>query len=420
MKFYALSLGCKVNEYEIDAVEEQFLNKGYILDKDNPDVFIINTCSVTSVADQKSRQHIRKIRKNYPNLKCLVVMGCYSQHAGKFISEELGADIVIGTSKRNILPTLVDTYIKTTKKILMIDEDFRHFKYESFGVIPNINKTRAYIKIQDGCDNFCSYCIIPFTRGNSRSRDKEEIIAEIKSLVNKGYKEVVLTGIHTAGYGKDLDNFTFSDLVEKILNEVPDLYRLRISSIEESEIDDKFISLLKKDNRIANHLHIPTQSGCSKTLKNMHRKYNVDDFYKKIELIRNARPDIAITTDVIVGFPGETEEDFMETLNFIKKIKFAELHVFPFSAREKTIAMKMPNQIEPSIKKDRVTRLIKLGNELNLEYKKQFIGKDLEVLFEDYNKDTKTWKGHTSNYLEVSYQSDDNLHGKVLKLNYKI
>ena len=420
MKFYALSLGCKVNEYEIDAVEEQFLNKGYILDKDNPDVFIINTCSVTSVADQKSRQHIRKIRKNYPNLKCLVVMGCYSQHAGKFISEELGADIVIGTSKRNILPTLVDTYIKTTKKILMIDEDFRHFKYESFGVIPNINKTRAYIKIQDGCDNFCSYCIIPFTRGNSRSRDKDEIVTEIKSLVNKGYKEIVLTGIHTAGYGKDLDNFTFSDLVEKILNEVPVLYRLRISSIEESEIDDKFISLLMKDNRIANHLHIPTQSGCSKTLKNMHRKYNVNDFYKKIELIRNARPDIAITTDVIVGFPGETEEDFMETFNFIKKIKFAELHVFPFSVREKTIAMKMPNQIEPNIKKDRVARLIKLGNELNLEYRKQFIGKELEVLFEDYNKDTKTWKGHTSNYLEVSYQNDDNLHGKVLKLNYKI
>ena len=419
MRFSTLTLGCKVNEYELDAVEEQFIQAGYILDRDNPDVFIINTCSVTATADQKSRQHIRKIKKLYPNLKCLVVMGCYSQHAGEFISNEIGADIVIGTKYRNILPTLVGQYLKSTKKILMIEKNTRHFEYESFGVIPNINKTRAYLKIQDGCNNFCSYCIIPYTRGNSRSRDKDEIISEIKSLVAKGYKEVVLTGIHTAGYGQDLDNFTFSDLLEKILVEVPDLYQLRISSIEESEIDDKFIDLLRNNRRIANHLHIPIQSACSKTLKNMHRKYDVEAFINKITRIREVRSDIAITTDVIVGFPWETEEDFMETYNFINKIKFAELHVFPFSARENTLAIKMKDQVSPEVKKDRVTRLIALGNKLNEEYKSQFKGKEIEVLIEDYDEKNKCWRGHSSNYLEVSYKSNENLHGQVIKLTYK-
>lgn len=419
MKFATLTLGCKVNEYETDAVEEQFIEKGYIKDNVNPDIFVINTCSVTAVADQKSRQHIRKIKKNYPNLKCLVVMGCYAQHEAKYISEELDVQIVIGTSYRNQIPTLVEQYLKTTKKILMIKDNTRHLEYEHFPVIPNINKTRAYIKIQDGCNNFCSYCLIPFVRGNSRSRDKEEIVNEIQTLVDKGFKEVVLTGIHTAGYGQDLDGFSFSDLVEKILIEVPNLYRLRISSIEESEIDDKFIELLKNNERIANHLHMPIQSGCTKTLKNMHRKYDVDAFIDKVNRIRAVRPDIAITTDVIVGFPDETDEDFMDTFNFIKKVKFAELHVFPFSAREGTAAAKMKNQIDPKVKKERVAKLISLGNDLNSEYKNQFIGKSLDVLFEDYDKKNDVLRGHTSNYLEVSLKSSEDLHSKILKVEYK-
>jgi threonylcarbamoyladenosine tRNA methylthiotransferase MtaB len=417
MTFNTLSLGCKVNEYEIDAVDELLINNGYSK-SNNPDIFIINTCSVTSVADQKSRQMIRRIRKNNKELKCLVVMGCYSQNNSVFISNELGADVVIGTKYRNLIPSLISKFMQEHTPIRMIDEKVRQFDYENFEVTPHISKTRAYVKIQDGCDNFCSYCVIPYTRGRSRSRDANEIICEIKELVKNGFKEVVLAGIHTAGYGKDLANFTFSDLVEKIVIEVPTLYRLRISSIEESEIDDKLISLLGKYPQIANHLHIPTQSGSSTVLKRMHRKYNVDDFYAKINKIRKVRPDIAITTDVIVGFPGETEKEFEETFEFIKQINFAELHVFPFSSREHTLAATMPNQISPSLKKERVSRLINLSNELWNKYKLMFKGQKIEFLMEDFDSNTNLWRGHSSNYLPIEVKSNATLHDKIINIIY--
>lgn len=417
MTFGTLSLGCKVNEYEIDVVDELLTKEGYIK-SDLPDIFIINTCSVTSVADQKSRQMIRKIRKLNPKLKCLIVMGCYSQNNSEFIIDNLGADIVIGTKYRNQIPQLIKKFMQESTPIRLIDKKVRKFEYEDFNTIPHISKTRAYVKIQDGCDNFCSYCIIPFTRGKSRSRNSDEIISEIKRLVNNGFKEVVLAGIHTAGYGKDLVNFSFSDLVEKILIEVPTLYRLRISSIEESEIDDKLIQLMAKYKQIANHLHIPTQSGSSTVLKRMHRKYNVDDFYHKIERIRQVRPDIAITTDVIVGFPKETNEEFEETYNFIKKINFAELHVFPFSSRDNTLASTMSGQIDPDIKHKRVISLIKLSNDLWEDYKNQFKGVEIEFLIEDFDNKKNCWKGHSTNYLPVEIKSKDNLHGQIITIKY--
>lgn len=413
MTFLTISLGCKVNSYENSALREIFLSKGYKDDSKNPDIVLINTCSVTAVADQKSRQIIRRYRRTFPNA-VLVVMGCFSQKNGK-LSLSCGANIVVGTSNRNKIPAYISQFLETKENILDINEDTRHLSYESFGSFAMPDSTRAYIKIEDGCNNFCTYCTIPLTRGNARSRDKDEIINEIKFLIEKGYKEFVLTGIHTAHYGVDLKGITFSDLVEEILN-IEGLYRLRISSIEESEIDDKLISLFKKYDNLARHLHMPLQSGCSKTLKAMGRKYIVDDFIKKVDRIREVCPRIAITSDVIVGFPGETDEDFNETVNFIKKVNFSELHVFPFSARENTKAYSMPNQVDAQTKAARVSTLIKLSDELHQKYYDSFKGEELEVILEERNKVTNKLSGFTSNYLKLSADLPDSYIGKIAKI----
>lgn len=414
MTLDTISLGCKVNSYEVGALKEVFLRNGYSLSKDNPDVLIINTCSVTSVADQKSRQIIRRYRKKFPNA-IIVVMGCYSQNASEYVASNCGADIIIGTSYRNQVLDLVKEFQNSHIQTIKIDKDTRHFKYESFGVPVMLEHTRAYIKIEDGCNNFCTYCTIPITRGVARSRDKDEIISEINYLISKGYKEFVLTGIHTAHYGVDIKGVSFSDLVEEIVK-LPGLYRLRISSIEESEIDDKLISLLEKYPNIANHLHMPLQSGSSSVLKRMGRKYNVDDFIKKVERIRKVRPDISITTDVIVGFPGESEEEFLETYNFIKKVNFAELHVFPFSAREGTKAYSMDNQISPEVKSSRVAKLLELSKILEKDYREKFIGKELEVILEERNRHDHKLYGFTSNYLKLGCDLPDSYIGKIYKL----
>ena len=350
-----VSLGCKVNSYEASALKEQLFHL-----YPNKDITIINTCSVTSVADQKSRQIIRRERKKNPD-GILVVMGCYSQNNADYVLNECNADIVLGTSRRSTIPQLINSYLINKKKISDIDPDTRHFKYESFESFAVPDATRAYIKIEDGCNNFCSYCTIPYTRGVSRSRPKHEIIAEIKSLIEKGYLEFVLTGIHTAHYGIDNKECKFSDLVEELLN-LPGLYRLRISSIEESEIDEKLISLFSKYPNLAHHLHMPLQSGSPTVLKRMRRKYRTEDFLLKVNKLRKVCPDIAITTDVIVGFPQETNEEFMETVDFIKKVNFAEVHVFPFSARPGTDAAKMDGQVAPEIKSQRVQVLSKPDN----------------------------------------------------------
>lgn len=413
MTFLTISLGCKVNSYENSALREIFLSKGYKDDSKNPDIVLINTCSVTAVADQKSRQIIRRYRRKFPNA-VLVVMGCFSQKNGK-LSLSCGANIVVGTSNRNKIPAYISQFLETKENILDINEDTRHLSYESFGSFAMPDSTRAYIKIEDGCNNFCTYCTIPLTRGNARSRDKDEIINEIKFLIEKGYKEFVLTGIHTAHYGVDLKGITFSNLVEEILN-IGGLYRLRISSIEESEIDDKLISLFKKYDNLARHLHMPLQSGCSKTLKAMGRKYIVDDFIKKVDRIREVCPRIAITSDVIVGFPGETDEDFNETVNLIKKVNFSELHVFPFSARENTKAYSMPNQVDAQTKAARVSTLIKLSDELHQKYYDSFKGEELEVILEERNKVTNKLSGFTSNYLKLSADLPDSYIGKIAKI----
>ena len=408
------SLGCKVNSYESNALKELFLINGFS-NQDN--IVVINTCSVTAIADQKSRQIIRRERRNNPNA-IVAVMGCYSQKNAIYVRDECGADVVVGTSNRNKLVELIKQFQQNKQPIIEVEDNPRSFAYESFGTVAIPNTTRAYIKIEDGCNNFCSYCTIPYTRGKARSRDKDEIINEINTLISHGFLEFVITGIHTAHYGLDLKDVSFSSLIEELTN-LNGLYRLRISSIEESEIDDKFIKLLKEKDNIANHLHMPLQSGSPSVLKRMRRKYNVNDFINKVEKIREARPDIAITTDVIVGFPGETEEEFNETVDLIKRVIFAELHVFPFSAREGTPAYDMPDQVDAQIKAKRVQILLELSEQLKENYRKQFIGKELEVIVEEKNKQTGLMIGHSSNYLLLEDDLPESSVGKIVKIKVR-
>ena len=402
--FKIISLGCKVNSYECSALSSLLLNKEYLECKDNnPDITIINTCSVTATADQKSRQHIRKLMNNYPNAIC-VVMGCYSQGNVEYISREIKPHIVIGTSHRDEIPELIEQYLKDKKPIIKVDNNPRLFDYEEMGVTSFSENIRAYLKIQDGCDNFCSYCLIPYRRGKMRSRSEENVIKEATYLVEQGYPEIVLTGIHVGGYGQDLENTSFSSLVKK-LTEIEGMKSLRISSIEESEIDDELIELVTNSPVLAKHLHIPLQSGSETVLKRMNRKYNKAQFLAKLKKIRERLPDIALTTDVIVGFPGETDEEFNETVDFIKECGFNMLHVFPFSAREGTGAYLMKSQVDPKIKKQRVQVLLDLSKELWDKYVERFIGQNINVLIEKYDSNEKAYFGHTSNYIDVKLEN---------------
>ena len=417
MKSYTtISLGCKVNSYEINSLIASLKERGYAEDNENPTVAIINTCSVTATADQKSRQHIRKLINNYPNA-IVVVMGCYSQGQHKFITNDIKPNIVTGTSNRNKLIDLIDNY-QPGEVIDITDDKPRLYQYEELGITTYSENVRAYLKIQDGCDNFCNYCLIPYRRGRSRSRDHETILKEATSLVKNGYQEIVLTGIHVGGYGRDLESDSFSSLVKDLLD-LKDLYRLRISSIEESEIDNEMIDLINNCDNLANHFHIPLQSGSDTVLKRMNRKYNKEQFLNKIRMIQKACPNVAITTDVIVGFPGETEEEFLETYEFIKECGFNMLHVFPFSSREGTVASRMPNQIDPRIKKERTLKLIELSNKLWDEYTNKFVNKEVEVLIEQYDNKNQLNIGHTSNYLEVKIPDLENKTGKIVKVTYK-
>ena len=400
MNFKVYSLGCKVNSYECSALSSLLLSKGYSEAKDDDcDIVIINTCSVTATADQKSRQHIRKMMKNYPNAIC-VVMGCYSQGNMEYISKEIAPQILVGTSHRNEIPELIEEYLKDKKPIVRVDANPRDFKYEELGVTSFSENVRAYLKIQDGCDNFCTYCLIPYRRGKMRSRSKENVVAEAKYLISQGYQEIVLTGIHVGGYGRDLEGTSFSDLVDELCH-LDGLNSLRISSIEESEIDDHLIDLVVNNKVLAKHLHIPLQSGSETVLKRMNRKYDKAAFLAKLQKIRKSYLDIALTTDVIVGFPGESEEEFKETFDFIKQCDFNMLHVFPFSAREGTAAYLMKNQVNPQVKKERARILIDLSNELWDKYVDQFVGKEVEVLIEENLEAENASLGHTTNYINV-------------------
>lgn len=414
-KYKIFTLGCKVNTYESQVMKELLEKDGYVSASEEDldvDVAIVNTCAVTSMAGQKSRKLLHKVRHEYLQA-ILVAVGCYVQLDGRNLDD---VDIAIGTNDKNKIVEKIHEYLKNQEKIILIDNSRDRKEYECVSVSSYSENTRSFVKIQDGCDNFCSYCIVPFTRGKFRSRKKDEILNEIHDLINNGYQEIVLTGIDTAGYGKDI-NESFVELLKDILKQEPNLKRLRISSIEASQISDEFIELLSNEDRIAPHLHIPLQSGSNTVLHRMNRKYTVEEFYQRIQKIKQAKKNIALACDVIVGFPEETEEEFEESKNFIIKCEFDYLHVFPYSIRPGTRASKM-KQVPSEIKKNRCKNLINLGDKLQKAYYDEFDNKILEVLFESKSKNGNIWSGYTSNYIYVSVNSEQNLHNKILKVKF--
>lgn len=416
--FLVTTLGCKVNTYESQAMKEILLNNGYVEDYINPSLIIINTCAVTSVAEHKSRQKTSSYAKKFPNA-IIVVCGCSTNIHPEDYQKMNFAHIIMSNNNHEEILKLIDEYNKTHKQVFAVDNNKRQRKYQNLRISSFDEQVRAFVKIGDGCNNFCSYCIIPFSRGNLRSRDKDEILCEISRLIENNYQEIVITGIDSASYGLEFDNYRFNDLLEDIM-QIKGLKRLRISSIEASQIDDRFISLLKKYPAIAPHLHIPLQSGSDTVLQRMKRKYSCEEFYQKIKKIKEELPDVALACDVIVGFPQEIEEEFLQTYNFIKKCGFAFLHVFPYSIRKGTYAATLPNQINDQTKKERVSRLISLGKELSNEYKKKFINKELNVLIESYDKKTGLYHGLSENYLDCYIKSNTNIINTFVKYIYHI
>ncbi len=395
MTFNIKTLGCKVNSYESEIIYSLFIKKGYLYSEENADIYVVNTCTVTNMSDRKSRQMIHKIRKEHPN-SILIVCGCFVEN--KRLNDSLNlidADIIIGNLNKGKIVEYLEDYLENKKR----KEEFNDLNTRVFeeDVIESVhNKTRAFVKIEDGCDNFCTYCIIPYVRGRVRSKKKESIIKEVNKLVSNGYKEIVLTGIHTGAYNDN--GYDFALLLEDLIK-IPNLYRVRISSIEVNELNERVINIIEKSDKIVPHLHIPLQSGSDEILKKMNRKYNKEFFLNKIEHLRKVKKDLSITTDVIVGFPTETDELFNESIEFIKKVHFTKVHVFPYSDRYNTPASKMEGKIDDLTKKKRVKELIEISNTLEMDFYKKYYNKELEVLFEE-EKDGYIY-GHTANYIKV-------------------
>lgn len=395
MKFNIITFGCKVNQYESNMMKENMLSSNFFYTEDLNDanIIIVNTCSVTNVADKKCLKMIRRLKREYSNA-ILVVAGCSSQNK-QSVYENLDIDILIGNRDKSIIDKLIKEYIETEKKYVKFYND-RNLDFEDM-YISDYNHTRAFIKIEDGCDNFCSYCIIPYVRGSVRSKDFDKVIKEAKELAKHGHKEIVLTGIHTGHY---LNNgYDLTDLINE-LSKIDDIKRIRISSIEVTELNDKFLNMLKNNDKVCDHLHIPLQAGSDEILKRMNRKYDLAYYEEKIKKIRSIRPDISISTDIIVGFPYETEELFLNTLEFSKKIKFSKIHVFPYSVRVGTAAANMEEQVDEVVKKMRVKRLMAVSHMLEVDYYNKFKDKELDILIETC--DNNVSEGHTSNYLLVS------------------
>lgn len=412
MKFKIVSLGCKVNSYECEALINDLTLKGWELTKkDECDVVIINTCTVTQTSDSKSRQMIRSLKRKNPNA-IVVAMGCYVQ----LNPEEAGsiADIVIGTNSRAKIYDLVNSYINTKKEINEVTNIMEVTDYEELKVNAVMTHTRGFVKIQDGCENYCSYCAIPYSRGKIRSRLPENVVEEINRLVNSGTNEVIISGINTGTYGKDLGTINLAQLIEKIMDETR-LYRLRLSSIEMMEVTDELLDVIEKyKDRFANHLHIPLQGGCDSVLTRMNRKYLTDGYRKLIYNIRKRFKDIAITTDLLAGFVGETEEEFKDTCSFIKEMEFSDMHIFPYSRRKGTKADEMKGHLNPQVINERAHILLDIKNEMKKKYEAKFIGQTFDVITEQVKGDYFT--SHSSNYLEIlipKYGLKDNMIKKI-------
>ena len=419
------TLGCKVNHYETEAIWQLFKDANYerVEFETNADVFVINTCTVTNTGDKKSRQIIRRaIRQNPDAVVC--VTGCYAQTSSAEIMEIPGVDIVVGTQDRHKLLDYIQQFQDERQPINGVGNIMKNRTYEELEVPYFTDRTRASLKIQEGCNNFCTFCIIPWARGLLRSRDPEKVVEQATQLVNSGYKEIVLTGIHTGGYGQDLKNYNLAQLLRD-LDTIEGLERIRISSIEASQLTDEVIDVIGNSNKVVRHLHIPLQSGSDDVLKRMRRKYTMAHFSERLTKLHQALPDLAVTSDVIVGFPGESEDEFQETYDFIVNHHFSELHVFPYSPRIGTPAARMDNQIDEETKNVRVHKLISLSNQLAKEYASKFEDEVLEVIPEEMGEEPHTLVGYADNYMKVRFEGDDSLIGqiikvKIVKANYPI
>lgn len=396
------TLGCKVNQYETEAMEELFEKEGYSIvnSEDLADIYVINTCTVTNLSDRKSRQFIRKAKKLNEN-SIIAVVGCYSQISPDEVAGIEGVDVIIGTSERYRIVELCKQAKDNNEVINIVRSIKKDDKFEKIDVKDIKSKTRAYIKIQDGCNQYCTYCIIPYARGPIRSRQLEDIIYETETLVNAGFKEIILTGIHVASYGKDLENINLKDVLMSI-GKIEAIKRIRLSSLEPNLIDEDFMKTIIGIGKVCDHFHLSLQSGSNSVLKRMNRKYTREEYKEKIDLIRRYMPNAGITTDIIVGFPGETEEEFEETLEFVKTIKFSKIHVFKYSIREGTPAAKYENQIDGLIKSYRSEVLISLGDTLTKDFNNNFISTNVSVLYEEVSKvDEIAFEGYTTNYIRV-------------------
>lgn len=425
MKVSYYSLGCKVNEYESVAIINKFMDNGFELVgfHEQADVVIINTCTVTSTSDSKSRKIIRQAVKNTPD-GVIAVMGCFSQLNPMQVQEIAGVDLVLGTNNRHLLYDLVIDTLKTKKLNIFIEDISKLRKYEEIKVNRYNNQTRGFIKIEDGCDNFCSYCAIPYARGRVRSRQPEDVLNEINQLAKGGMKEIVLTGINTGAYGKDFDNYNFINLLKDLISKTVNLPRIRISSLEMTEINEELLQILKENKtNFCDHFHIPLQGGTNTILKMMNRKYTTEQYFNKIKDIRSIFPDANITTDIMVGFPQETSNEFIATKDFINSLDFGEMHVFPYSKRPNTLAFTFDDQVDDATKRFRTNELLCLNIEKASRYREKFIGKTVEVLVEKTQNGIAF--GHTKNYINLKFatnkaKNNDLVNVELLDANYPV
>lgn len=431
VSFY--TLGCKVNQYETNAMEQQFIKNNYeiVENTQKADIYVINTCTVTNMAERKSRQMLRRVKEINPSA-VLVVCGCYAQVAKNELEQIPEIDIILGINEKNEIVQIVENYMEKMaeqdkrSQEAEIDDVSKQKEFLDFGDVTYTEKNRAVVKVQDGCNMFCSYCIIPYARGRIRSRKIESVVSEIEKIAKEKIKEVVITGIHVASYGKDFDNENTSkkirliDLLEAI-NKIDGIDRIRLSSLEPTIVDEEFATRLSKLDKICDHFHLSLQSGCDETLKRMNRKYTTQIYRDAVATLRKYYPEASFTTDVIVGFPGETDEEFAKTYEFLKEIDFYRLHVFKYSPRRGTVAEKMPNQIDGNKKEERSNKLIELSNSTENKHNQSYIGKTVKVLFEEF--EDGFFKGHTTNYMMVKVageeEQSDKFVNKILYVKIK-
>lgn len=415
------NLGCKVNAYETDIIEQKFKENGFqiVPFSQKADVYVVNTCTVTNMADRKSRQMLHRAKATNPEA-VVIAMGCYVQTSPDAVRFDDAVDIAIGNNRKSDVIAILNSYLETRQKTLDIIDINHTLEYESMMLENTSERTRAYIKIQDGCNQFCSYCLIPYARGRVRSRSMEEILKEIEGITSKGFREVVLTGIHVSSYGitdpNNLSQNKLADLLEAIQN-LPGVERIRLSSLEPRVVTDEFVRRISALDKLCPHFHLSLQSGCNETLKRMNRHYTTEAYFEGVKRLRQYFSNPAITTDIIVGFPGETEEEFEKSYEFAKNVGFYEMHIFKYSKRKGTVAEKLPNQVQDCVKDKRSDLMLELGGELSKKFREDYLGKPVEVLFEE--KKTIGGRvyeiGHTPEYIKVAKESKKDLSNTVIK-----